>query len=178
MKKYALYLALIFSVAINVAVAATVVYHFGRFSRAENWGLSCDQKPLGRFMRENLQLEAEDIARFQSLFAQDREELIALRKQVREQRQALFDLLDKPKINQAQVDQQIEKIAALQAKMQKIVINRIINLKSTLPEEKQQRLLRALRQRLEGGSFGTGAFGPGFGTGAFGPGFGKKMRRW
>ncbi|MCL6584276.1 MAG: periplasmic heavy metal sensor [bacterium] len=169
MKKYALYLALIFSVAINVAVAATVAYHFWRLSRAENWRPSCDQKPLGRFMRENLQLEAEDIVRFQSLLAQDREELIALRKQVREQQQALFDLLDKPNINQTQIDQQIEKIATLQAKMQKIVINRIINLKSTLPEEKQQRLLRALRQRLEGGSFGPGAFGPGFG---------KKMRRW
>lgn len=169
MKKYALYLALIFSVAINMAVAGTLVYHYWRMSRA-GAGLVCDQKPLGRFMRENLQLEDKETFRFRSLFEQDREDLVKLRGQIHQQRQILFDLLDKPQIDQAQVDQKIEKIAALQAAMQKVVTHRIINLKSSLPEEKQRRLLKVIRQRSGCGPLGQGPPGPGFGK--------KKRGRW
>ncbi|MEW6378371.1 MAG: periplasmic heavy metal sensor [bacterium] len=169
MKKYALYLVLIFSVAVNIAVAGTLAYHYWRVSR-DGAGLVCGQKPLGRFMRENLQLEDKETSRLQSLFKQDRENLVQLRCQIHQQRQILFDLLDKPQINQVQVDQQIEKIAALQAAMQKVVTHQIINLKASLPEEKQRRLLKAIRQRSGCGPFGQGPIGPGFGK--------KQKGRW
>ncbi|MEW5801151.1 MAG: periplasmic heavy metal sensor [bacterium] len=170
MKKSALYLLLIFSLATNLAVAGSVAYHYWcKAERRSNAGLTCGQKPFGRFMRENLQLEADEISRFQTLFSQNREDLFLLRDQVQKQRKVLFDLLAQPEVDLVQVDQQIEKVAALQARMQKIVVNQIINMKSSLSEEKQQKLLDVFRQRS--------GYGP-FGRGPLSPGRGKKMGRW
>ncbi len=168
MKKTALYLVLIFSLAINIAVAGTLAFHYWRSKVPRGGaGLMCGQKPLGMFMRENLQLEGEEISRFQTLFSRNREDLLHLRDQVSHERQILFGLLDNPRVDQSQVDQQIEKISALQAKMQKIVVSQIINMKSYLPKEKQRKLLEAFRQRPGCGSFGQGP-----------PGLGKKRGRW
>jgi Spy/CpxP family protein refolding chaperone len=169
MKKNALYLVLIFSVAINIAVAGTLAFHYWRGNGMVGAGLLCGQKPVGRFMRENLHLDGEEISHLQILFSRNREELLHLRDQVSQERQMLFDLLDHPRVDQSRVDQQIERISALQAKMQKIIINQIINMKSCLPEEKQQKLLDAFRQRPGCGPFGQGPLGPGFG---------KKRGRW
>ena len=111
MKKTALYLVLIFSLAINIAVAGTLAFHYWRSrGRGGGAGMMCGQKPLGRFMRENLQLEGEEISRFQTLFSQNREDLLHLKDQVSQERQILFDLLGNPRVDQSQVDQQIEKI--------------------------------------------------------------------
>ncbi len=94
MKKTALYLVLIFSLAINIAVAGTLAFHFWRSKvRRGGAGLMCGQKPLGMFMRENLQLEGEEISRFQTLFSRNREDLLHLRDQVSHERQILFGAL-------------------------------------------------------------------------------------
>jgi len=167
MKKTALYLVLIFSLAINIAIAATLGFHYWRGPGRGRAGLMCGQKPLRMFMRENLQLEGEEIARFQTLFSRNREDLLHLRDQISQERQMLLDLIGNHEVDQAQIDQQIERISALQAKMQKIVVSQIINMKSYLPEEKQRKLLEAFRQRPGCGSFGQGPLG-----------FGKKRGRW
>ena len=169
MKKTVLYLVLIFSLAMNMAVAGTLVFHYWRSTRMGGAGLMCGQKPLGRFMRENLQLEGEEVSRFQTLFSRNRDDLLHLRDQITQERQTLFSLLGNPQVDKVRIDRQIEKISALQAQMQKIVVSQIIDMKSCLPEEKQKRFLEAFRQRPGCGSFGQGPFGPGFG---------KKRGRW
>lgn len=160
MKKYAMHLLLIFSLAINLAAAGTLAYHHYRESR-HGGGLSCGHKPFGSFMREDLQLNEGEISRFRSLFSQDKKSISQIKAQIRQQRRILFDMLGNPKVDEQQIDQQIEKIALLEARVQKIVLKRIITMRSNLSAEKQKRLLKIIRQKS--GPFGRGPLGRGKG---------------
>jgi Spy/CpxP family protein refolding chaperone len=166
MKKYALPLLLIFSLAINLAAASALFYHYWCLHRGEP-GLTCGRKPLRRILRDSLHLGEGEVSRFQSCFDQDREAFIHLRGQIHRQRQILYDLLDTSEPDRNEIDQQIERISLLQAKMEKLIMKRIIAIKSDLPEEKQKKFLDTIRQRA-----GRGPHGPPSDSG------GWRGRRW
>jgi len=166
MKKYALPLLLVFSLAINLAAASALFYHYWCLHRRES-SLTCGRKPLRRILRDSLHLEEGEVSRFQSRLDQDREVFIHLKEQIHQQRHILYDLLAISEPDQNEIDQQIEKISLLQARMEKLIMKRIIAIKSDLPEEKQKKFLDTIRQRA-----GRGPHGPPPDSG------GWKGRRW
>lgn len=147
MKKYILPCVLIFSLAVNIAATGTLIYNYWRENSCPA-GLPGYKKPLGRFMREDLHLGKAEIARIQSLFSQDQEKLLSIKDHIRQARQFLFDLLAEDTFDSDKIDRQIEKIAALQAQMEKIVINRIVKIKADFPETNQKKLLEFIRRRF------------------------------
>jgi Spy/CpxP family protein refolding chaperone len=167
MRKYALPLLLVFSLAINIAAASTLFFTYWREHRCEE-RMPCDQKPWGRFLQDNLQLKKNDLSRFRACFSQDREEFMRLKKDIRQQRQILFNLLAESTIDLNNVDRQIEKISSLQAQMEKMAMKRIISIKSALPEQKQKKFLEIMRQRDMRGPLHK----------PLGPKLGKRRRGW
>lgn len=175
MKKHALTLLLILSVAINAAAMATLIYHHWQEHR-QGSGSYLMKKPLRRFLGETLALNEQEIDRFQNEFSQDREGLLNLRAEIQDQQEILWHLLSNHNNNLGRLDSQIETIFAKRAEMEKIILRRFIQLKGNLPEEKQKDLLEFLRQRtLRQGPWSTPSLGPGAGKG---PGGGIKRRWW
>ncbi len=167
MKKITLALLLFISLTINITAAGTIFYHYWRGKKCQTIS-DYPKKPFRRFLKDHLNLPENEASHLQSIFFQDKKDLLNLKKEIHQQREVLIDLLSEKEIDESKINQQIQKMSTLQTQIEQIVIKRFISIKSRLPEEKQEELLKLILQKAYSRSF-RGPFG-GFGLG--------KKRRW
>ncbi|MBI5248503.1 MAG: periplasmic heavy metal sensor [Desulfomonile tiedjei] len=148
----------IFSIVLNVAVAATLGWHI--------WN-------EGSFGAGSLTQEApivkEDLRQIrQAMSAQDRTALMETRQRVIDKNVELLDVIAKNPGNLSAAESKIKELAGLRELMERQALARISTVMASLPEEKRQAFVVVLKKRacmmpVMGYGRGGGRRGPGRG---------------
>jgi hypothetical protein len=164
MKKTILTGVFIFSLALNLAVAGTLVWHVW-FDRRPDW--FADQ---GRYSLT--QKDWEEIRRLGMKNGPPR--MGEHRQKIIEKRSEILDLVAKNPTNLAVADKAVEELIALRGEQEKRAVERLGRIMASIPEEKREAFLRFLKNRT---CMGRG-MGWGFGRGHHGGGRGGPGPYW
>jgi len=158
MKKAVFIGLFIFSVAVNLAVAATVGWHLWWQSRAfMSPGPAATGGPT---------LTREDFRTIRQMWpAEARNKLMETRSRIMEKNLEVLDIISKHPGDLAAADPKINELEALKGQMDREAYSRISKILAGLPEEKREAFAFFVKNRA--------CMGPGMGMGrGRGPGFG------
>jgi hypothetical protein len=147
MKKWAL--ILIFVLGVSIAFVATKYYtfkpshpHLGRLSNAASCTVSC-------CLPEDISLtpvQEKQIQKLQQDFCQCRDTLSL---NIDRKRFMLAEILLQPNPDSRAIETLVENIARLQADMEKQTIKHILEVKSLLPPEQQDRFIKPILHEIQ-----------------------------
>jgi len=147
MRRNGLILILIVSLAANVAVLATVGYHYYRNTcllQSETCPLSLNDQHL----YQSLGLSESQLSKVELLARTFHERLEEMTGTIRNKRDRLVSLLSQGRINHDRIERLRTEMAATQDGIQRQVITHILALKEVLSPEQQQRFFDLLRESL------------------------------
>jgi Spy/CpxP family protein refolding chaperone len=141
-----LILILILSLAINLAVLATVGYHYYRnVSTAPS--APCPMSPGDSHLYQSLGLSNVQLAKMEPLAQSFHGRLAELGARMEEKKETLTNLLQKDS-NPASIENLRKEMAGIQDEIQKEVIIHIIESKKILDPNQQQRFFDLMRQSM------------------------------
>jgi Spy/CpxP family protein refolding chaperone len=125
------------------------------------------------YAHEGLDLSTDQQAQIETIHEDLLAEIVGLRREIRDARLRLADLLDEREIDPQAVDGQLDAISATQRDAQEIVVNHLIREKQVLRPEQYDAFGKVIRDRVcpgngmgRGGGMGRGmGRGPGKGRG-------------
>ncbi len=137
----------IFSIVLNIAVAATLGWHIWN-----QWSFG------DAALIQNAPVAKADLRQIRQIMAsQDRSALLETRQRVMEKNAELVDLIAKNPGNLSAAESTIKELAGLREQMERQAIARISIAMASLPEDKRQSLVGLLKNRA--------CMGPGMGFG-------------
>ena len=171
MKKNLVILLLILLTIVNVAALATIAYH--RLESKRRF------RPMGRpdmhmnIIKQELDLSEEQIKEFESQAKRFKEETEPILDSLRAKRKDLMNEIATEEPNRDKLDKLTEEIGALQAALHKKTIVHLLEEKSLLTPEQQQKFFSLLKERGDrmrmkrdrGKGIGRGFKHPDFGEG-------------
>jgi hypothetical protein len=132
--------ALVFSLAFNLAFAGIWAYHFfyvkPRLAEAEEEDQSDQERVLGR---------VRELARRRGLS----EDMRAARKRVQEARTEFLRLMQDPRTDREELRQAQQKLAGRQEAVRKMVFEHLLEIRGNLNESQRRALGRMLRRRRQ-----------------------------
>jgi len=141
-----LILILILSLAINLAVLATVGYHYYRdVSTAPS--APCPMSPGDSHLYQSLGLSNLQLSKMEPLAQKFHERLAELGVRMEEKKETLTNLLQKDS-NPASIENLRKEMAGIQDEIQKEVIIHIMESKKILDSNQQQRFFDLMRQSM------------------------------
>lgn len=146
-KNRLLLLILIFSLAINLGVFATIGYELLTKKRADmHQGLS---EPISlSVLRKKLNLSESQIKTIYSHRKTIRSNMKRIRKELQIKEEVLFDLLKKTAPAQEDINVKLQEIGSLQGESQKIIIDNLIQMKNNLTPEQQKIFFFIITERI------------------------------
>jgi len=159
MKNKWLIMVLIFSVAVNAAALITIGYQWSRH-RGRHEPLS--RPPFSQSHREMLQrrlnLTEDQAQKVKNAQEQVAKEMDTMRKTLRSKRGELVHLLREPHPDRTEIDSLLVEISALQADLERRIVDMLLNLKGVLTPEQREKFLSLIDRHLRED---TGPMGPG-----------------
>lgn len=154
MSRDGLKIALILSLAFNMAVVGAVVYGYARRPAYEAFcpppgpGAQPDAfgGRCGRFARE-IGVPRERAARFSHMMADTSGEMQEARSRLQEVRGELIKLMGEPKPDEASIMAKVDEISGLQRELEKRLIHRLLDASSTLDPQERERFMHVIRFR-------------------------------
>ena len=167
MKKTVFIVLFVFSVSMNMAVLATLGWHFWN-SRNQQVQPSIPDATLNQ----------DDVRRISNAWPRNRRaEMRQIRRQIRDKKLEVLELIAKNPGDLKAAEKEIDELVGLRAVMERKALTRISKIMESLPPEKRADFLRFLQTRACM-RHGMGR-GPGFGLRmrhGMGPGMGRRMR--
>jgi|Deesub1362B_J571_1020462.scaffolds.fasta_scaffold02161_3 Spy/CpxP family protein refolding chaperone len=143
MKRKLLILGLIFSVAINIGVLGTIGYNWLKEQNHQEYKHS-----LGNFLCRELGLSESQSKEMESLRKSLEPQINKIKKELREKRAQLVNLLMESDPDQEKINISLKEIGSLQIKLQRIVIYHLLEQKKILSQEQQKKLFSIILERL------------------------------
>ena len=152
MKSNKLKVALIISLAFNLAVVAALVVgwyrkphqdHRGRIHRESNgeaW------RGRTRRLARRLQLPDDKAERLDSIGGVHSEEVTEIRTQLRQVREELFILLEQEEVSDEEILQKVNEISELQGELEVQLVKKLLAIRSILSPEERERFLQLMKQ--------------------------------
>jgi len=148
MKRKLLIGALVALTVINVAGLLTMGFcrfqHYCMMARLHTTGLRNESDPL----HSQLDLSTEQRAQIQKLKETLQAELARLRPALRAKREELADLLMASEPERARVEAAVQEFNALQAQVQRAVVQHLLDEKKLLSPAQQEKFLATIRRKL------------------------------
>ena len=151
MSSNSLKVALVLSLAFNVAVIGTVVYGFARGSTPGEGQLPAPGAEAlgGRCMHlcKGIGVPQERVVRFSHTMASSSGEMRETRLRLQRTRAELIELLRAPQPDEKAIMAKVEEISALQGDLEKGLVRRLLKASSVLSPEERGRLMRLIGNR-------------------------------
>lgn len=159
MSKGNLKAAFIVSLAFNLAVIGALAFAYARGLRGYNatrYAVGPDRIPSEEVMMmhcrrlgRRLGLEKDRLSLFERSFASLEKESADLRGELKQARGRLFELISSPEPNEAAVLEEVDKISAIQGKLESLFVKRLLRMREVLEPEQRQAFMDMLRCRME-----------------------------
>lgn len=144
---------LILSLVFNVAVLATVIYHWTATTRTEgprhrrleretSIGHRC------RSLANRLDLPPEKAERFEEIMTASEEETGAVRERLRAARGELLGLMWEDEPREEAIFEKVDEIVALQGELERILVRRLLETRSILDPDEAMRLHKHMERRM------------------------------
>lgn len=140
---------LVFSLAINAAVLATMGYHYYRISYLIP-SAPCPVSPEGHHLYQDIGLSNQQLAQMDPLAQKFHSRLEKLSASMEGKKEILLDLLSQKEIEQGKIEGLRKEMAGIQDEIQKEVIEHILETRRILDAEQQQRLFDLMRRSMQG----------------------------
>jgi len=140
---------LVFSLAINAAVLATMGYHYYRISYLVP-SAPCPVSPEGHHLYQDIGLSNQQLAQMDPLAQKFHSRLEKLSASMEGKKEFLLDLLSQKEIEQGKIEGLRKEMAGIQDEIQKEVIEHILETRRILDAEQQQRLFDLMRRSMQG----------------------------
>ena len=140
---------LVFSLAINAAVLATMGYHYYRISYLIP-SAPCPVSPEGHHLYQDIGLSNRQLAQMDPLAQKFHSRLEKLSASMEGKKEFLLDLLSQKEIEQGKIEGLRKEMAGIQDEIQKEVIEHILETRRILDAEQQQRLFDLMRRSMQG----------------------------
>lgn len=141
--------ALVASLALNIAVLATVGFFLSQ--RSGDWvspfGTTMKK---GRFLFEELSLRPEQMKAMRSRAVLFRQEIDRKRQEIAEKRKTLIALLRADEADKKAIDAAIAEISGMQEEMQRTITSHMLEQKSRLDRDQQKKFLDLVEQHMTG----------------------------
>jgi Spy/CpxP family protein refolding chaperone len=153
MKRNWLVYLVIFSLALNVGTIGVLLYF--HLQLPPEFPPPPGGKPPGGFLGflHSLNLDSEQQKLLKESFPPHRQQIKELRQQLDQQRQRLYELINQPQPDAAEIAAQITAINNIQNALEQEIARFLLQIKSQLRPEQQELLLQRVGQRLCGPGF-------------------------
>lgn len=141
------------SVVLNVSFISAAAYRY--YSHSNDW-----VSPFGarmsrdHFIFEELSLSPEQLASLKQKAIPFRREIDGRMRRIIEKRKKVVELLRMDRPDQKALDAVITEISAMQQDMQRRIVAHMLEVKSSLDKEQQQKFLDLIEQRMAAGGMG------------------------
>jgi Spy/CpxP family protein refolding chaperone len=169
MKRNWLLYLVIFSLALNLGTMGALVYF--RYQPPAGPPPLEEGRHPGGFMGflHTLNLDPEQRQFLKQVYPPHRQQIKTLRQQLNQQRQRLYELINQPHPDEAEIAAQITVINNIQNALEQEMARFLLAIKGNLRPEQQEMLLQRVGQRLCGPGFCSPNGGQGRGKGRCGP---------
>ncbi len=147
MRRTGLILIFVVSLAANVAVLATVGYHYYR-NTCLLQPRACPLSSNDHHLYQSLGLSESQLSKIEPLARTFHERLEEMTGTTGDKRDQLVSLLSQEQVNHDQIERFRKKLAATQDGIQREVITHILELKEVLSPEQKQRFFDLMRETL------------------------------
>jgi hypothetical protein len=163
MKKAIFVGILIFSLALNAAVAATVGWYYWKQSRWE--------REAEKGFTETSALTQDDFQAIRQMWPRDeRMRMMEMRRRIMAKNAEVVDAIVGHPGDMGTADQKIRELMAIRGEMEREAFSRMSTILATLPPDKREAFAQFVRTRCcMGRGMGSGGMGPGYGHGPMGP---------
>jgi Spy/CpxP family protein refolding chaperone len=144
---------LILSLVFNLAVLATITYHWTRMPRSRGLHVRRPDREatIGhrcRRLASRLDLPPEKSERFQEIITASEEETRTVRNRLHEARGELLGLMWESEPSEEAIFAKIDEVVALQGELERILVRRLLEARSILDPDEAMRLHRHLERRM------------------------------
>ena len=144
---------LILSLVFNIAVLATIALQWTSMSRMKNLHIRRPDREasIGRRCRRlasRLDLPRGKSDRFEEIMTGSEEEAQAIREQLHETRGELLGLMWESEPREEAVFAKVDEVVALQGKLERILVQRLLEARSILDPDEAMRLHRHMERRM------------------------------
>ena len=146
---------MIISLIFSIAVISTLVFGFIRMSRIEERSRRKyhTRETVGRRCRslaEDMGLSREKAARFERIMTGPEGKSDSVRAQLRETRGELFELIWSETPRYEDVMRKVDEVAALQGELERLLVGSLLEARSILDPEEEERFFKHMRSRMKG----------------------------
>lgn len=144
---------LLLSVVLNISFLSAAAYRYYRHST--EWVSPFGARMAGdHFLFEELSLPPERIAALREKAIPFRREIDAQRREIIDKRKRLIELMRPDVPDKKAIDAVIAEIGTMQLDMQRRIVARMLEVRSSLDKEQQQKFLDLIEQRMSAGGMG------------------------
>jgi Spy/CpxP family protein refolding chaperone len=157
MSKRTLKAILVVSLAFNLAVIATVAVGYA-IREADTAGQAAGGKiPIddhGKRLSKCIGLSGKQAKCFEDVMSGTSEEARGIKSELEKERDDLFHLLQDKEPDEKAIMAEVETIAALQGRLEKLLVQRLLDSRAVLSPEEDERLLYLIRCSMRPGCVG------------------------
>ena len=144
---------LILSLVFNVAVLATITYHWTSVSRVKGLRVHRPDREatIGRRCRRlasRIDLPPEKSERFEEIMTASEEETRATRDRLHEARGELIELMWEGEPREEAIFEKIDEVVVLQGELERILVRRLLEARSILDPDEAMRLHKHMERRM------------------------------
>jgi Spy/CpxP family protein refolding chaperone len=148
--------ALIFSLAVNVAAAGTIAYFWVKKPPPPPPISSTDKLEPAPFEIPKLGLSTEQKRQFREIFGKHRNKIRGIRQEARLKRGELLTELTREDPDMERVKALIQEISSIQAGLEMEMVQRMMEFKKVLSPEQQEKFFRHFNNRMHHKRMGKG----------------------
>ncbi len=163
MRRTSLVYLLTFSLALNGAAAATIALAWWK-GQAQAREISLAQKPVANFLREDLDLTAEQSSPVVQQISAGEDQFVRLKNLMDSNRSELMRLITATPTNRTAVEDKVNEINRIQAELRLLAVGTVVRIVESLPPQARIKFGAYLQER---GRICDGC-GPGTAKGPFG----------
>ena len=144
---------LILSLVFNVAVLATITFHWTSMSRIKDRHIRRPDREatIGhrcRNLASRIDLPPEKSERFEEIMTASEEETRATRERLHEARRELIELMWESEPREEAVFEKVDEVVALQGELERILVRRLLDARSILDPDEAMRLHKHMERRM------------------------------
>lgn len=160
MKRTSLIYLLTFSLALNGAAAATLAFSWWT-SQSQATEMSLAQKPVKKFLREDLSLTREQTKPILEQINRSKPEFVKLSHQIDAKRSEIIHLISSVPVNVNGVKTKVGEITRIQSELRLVAVGALMKIAESLPPEARPKFAAYLEEqaRSHGGCPARGVLG-------------------
>ena len=144
---------LILSLVFNVAVLATIAFHWTSMSRFDDPRLRRPDRDatIGhrcRRLATRLDLPPEKSKQFEEIMTASEDDTRMVRRRLHEARRQLLELMWESEPREEAISEKIEEIVAMQGELERLLVQRLLEARSILDPDEAMRLHKHMERRM------------------------------